>query len=170
MFAQFSDLDEGAHHKGPLVPEGYTPAASQTDEDRAFMKRKIADIDRKCREIHEALAANYDRFHFLCIGDHGMAPVMQKVNVLKAVQDLGLKAGKDYVLFLDSTLAKVWFHNDEARERITALFTDVSYGRIIDAAERAERRIPQRPEVRRPHVRRGPRRALLARLLPRHRA
>lgn len=142
VFAQFSDLDEGAHHKGPLVPEGYTPAANQTDEDRAFMKRKIAEIDRKCRAIHESLAANYDRFHFICIGDHGMAPVMQKVNVQKAVEDLGLKAGKDYVLFLDSTLAKVWFHTDQARERITALFKDVNYGRIIDEAERRERRIP----------------------------
>lgn len=142
VFAQFSDLDEGAHHKGPLVPEGHTPAAAQTEEDRDFMIGKIREIDRKCREIHETLAENYDRFHFLCIGDHGMAPVMQKVDVLKAVQGLGLKAGKDYVLFLDSTLAKVWFHTEEARAKITALFTDVSYGRIIGKDERTERRIP----------------------------
>ena len=30
---------------------------------------QIREIDRKCRELHEALAANYDRFHFICIGD-----------------------------------------------------------------------------------------------------
>jgi hypothetical protein len=142
VFAQFSNLDEGAHHKGPLVPEGYLPAANQTDGDREFMLKEIREIDRKCREIHETLAANYDRFHFLCIGDHGMAPVMQKVNVLHQVESLGLKAGKDYTLFLNSTIANVWFHTEEARIAITTLFTDVNYGRIIGMDERRERRIP----------------------------
>lgn len=142
VFAQFSNLDEGAHHKGPLVPEGYLPAANQTDEDRAFMAKEIREIDRKCQEIHEALAANYDRFHFLCIGDHGMAPVMQKVNILQQVESLGLKAGKDYTLFLNSTIANVWFHNERAREAITELFMDKPYGRIVDLEERRARRIP----------------------------
>lgn len=142
VFAQFSNLDEGGHHHGPLVPEGHTPAANQTEADREFMRAQLREIDRKCKEIHEALTANYDTFHFLCIGDHGMAPVMQKVNVLKQVQSLGLKAGKDYVLFLDSTLAKVWFENEKAREVITAHFQDKEYGRIISREERRQRRIP----------------------------
>lgn len=142
VFAQFSDLDEGAHHRGPLVPEGYVPARAQTDADRAAMVKSIREIDRKCGELHAALAANYDRFHFLCIGDHGMAPVMEKVNVLKAVRSLGLKAGKDYTLFLNSTIANVWFHNERAEEAITSLLTDVTYGRIITKEERRERRIP----------------------------
>ncbi|HET6403044.1 MAG TPA: alkaline phosphatase family protein [Candidatus Thermoplasmatota archaeon] len=142
VFAQFSDLDEGAHHKGPLVPEGYTPAANQTDADREFMRKAIREIDRKCQEIHEALAANYDRFHFLCIGDHGMAPVMQKVNLLAAIQQLDLKPGRDYTLFLNSTIANVWFHNERAESEIRALLTDVTFGRIVSMDERRERRIP----------------------------
>ena len=142
VFAQFSNLDEGAHHKGPLVPEGFTPAANQTEEDRAFMRKEIREIDRKCQEIHEALAANYDRFHFLCIGDHGMAPVMTKVDMLGLVRSTGLRPGKDYVLFLDSTLAKLWFLNERAEQEITDLLRDVSFGRIIGMDERRERRIP----------------------------
>lgn len=142
VFAQFSNLDEGAHHKGPLVPEGYVPAANQTEKDRAFMVKEIREVDRKCREIHEALSRNYDRFHFLCIGDHGMAPVMEKVDILRMVQRTGLKAGKDYVLFLDSTLAKVWFHNERAQREITALFQDQPFGRIVGRDERRHRRIP----------------------------
>lgn len=142
VFAQFSNLDEGAHHKGPLVPEGYIPAANQTAQDRAFMVKEIREIDRKCREIHVTLTANYDRFHFLCIGDHGMAPVMQKVNVQSQVEALGLRPGRDYTLFLNSTIANVWFHTEGAREKITSLFTDVNYGRIINMDERRDRRIP----------------------------
>ena len=142
VFAQFSNLDERGHHKGPLVPEGYVPAANQTEKDREIMRAEIREIDRKCRSIHETLAANYDRFHFICIGDHGMAPVMQKVNVLQQVESLGLKAGKDYVLFLDSTLAKVWFLTERAEREITSLFQDQPYGRIVNADERRERRIP----------------------------
>lgn len=142
VFAQFSNLDEGGHHHGPLVPEGYIPAKNQTEKDREFMRAQVKEIDRKCREIHGALAKNYDRFHFLCIGDHGMAPVMEKVNVLKMVESLDLKAGKDYVLFLDSTLAKVWFLNPRAEKLVTDLFTDVPFGRIIGPDERRARRIP----------------------------
>lgn len=142
VFAQFSNLDEGAHHKGPLVPEGYIPAKAQTDEDRAFMVKTIREIDRKCREIHEALAQNYQSFHFLAIGDHGMAPVMEKVNVLKMVEALPLKAGRDYTLFLNSTIANVWFHSEKAEREIRALFTDKPYGRIIEREERKARRIP----------------------------
>lgn len=142
VFAQFSNLDEGAHHKGPLVPEGYIPAKNQTDKDRAFMVAQIREIDRKCREIHESLAANYDAFHFLAIGDHGMAPVMEKVNVLKMVESLGLKAGRDYTLFLNSTIANVWFNSEKAEREITELFTDKPYGRIIGMDERRQRRIP----------------------------
>lgn len=142
VFAQFSDLDEGAHHKGPLVPEGYTPAANQTEADREFMRRQIREIDRKCAEIHEALAANYDRFHFLAIGDHGMAPVMQKVNMLALVQSLPLKPGRDYTLFLNSTIANLWFHTERAEELIVDALTDVSFGRIVSQQERRERRIP----------------------------
>ncbi|HEX2022809.1 MAG TPA: alkaline phosphatase family protein, partial [Candidatus Thermoplasmatota archaeon] len=142
VFAQFSNLDERGHHHGPLVPEGHVPPARQTDKDREVMRREIREVDRKCREIHAALAASYDRFHFLAIGDHGMAPVMEKVNVLKQVRSLGLKAGRDYVLFLDSTLAKVWFHTERAEREITALFTDVPHGRIVGKEERRDRRIP----------------------------
>jgi predicted AlkP superfamily pyrophosphatase or phosphodiesterase len=142
VFAQFSNLDEGGHHHGPLVPAGFTSAAAQTDADRSFMAREIREIDRKCREIHETLASRYDRFHFLCVGDHGMAPVMQKENVLKRVRSLGLKPGRDYVLFLDSTLAKVWFESERARVEITALLEDQPFGRIVTPEERRARRIP----------------------------
>ncbi|MFA5861101.1 MAG: alkaline phosphatase family protein [Candidatus Thermoplasmatota archaeon] len=142
VFAQFSNLDEGGHHHGPLVPDGHTPALSQTDEDRKFMREQIREIDRKCKEIHQTLRANYDTPHFICIGDHGMAPVMQKVNILKQVRSLGLKAGKDYTLFLDSTLAKVWFETKKAEALITELFIDKEYGRIISNEERKRRRIP----------------------------
>ena len=106
------------------------------------MRAQIREIDRKCREIHEALAANYDTFHFLAIGDHGMAPVMEKVNVLKMVESLPLKAGRDYTLFLNSTIANVWFHTEKAEREVRALFQDKPFGRVIEAAERRDRRIP----------------------------
>lgn len=142
VFAQFSNLDERGHHHGPLVPEGYTPPSRQTEKDREIMRKEIREVDRKCRDIHATLAANYEKFHFLAIGDHGMAPVMEKVNVLKQVESLGLKAGDDYVLFLDSTLAKVWFQNEKAERAIRDLLTDVPYGRILTPDERRHRRIP----------------------------
>ena len=142
VFAQLSDLEETARHKGPLVPDGHAPAAAQTDADRELVRRAIRDVDRKCRELHEALAAGYERFHFIVVSEHGMAPVMQKVNVAAQVQATGLRPGRDHLLFVDSTLVRVWSLTERARQEIPALFEDVPYGRIITTAERRERRIP----------------------------
>ena len=73
VFAQFSNLDEGGHHHGPLVPAGQEPARNQTEKDRVFMRGEIREIDRKCREIHESLHSGYDRVHFLAVGDQARA-------------------------------------------------------------------------------------------------
>ncbi|HWG89611.1 MAG TPA: alkaline phosphatase family protein [Candidatus Thermoplasmatota archaeon] len=141
VFAQFSNLDERGHHHGPLVPEGRRPARNQKPADVEVMKREIREVDRKCEAIYNAMKANYPQFAFLAIGDHGMAPVQEKVNILKELKQLPLKAGKDYVVFVNSTIAEFWFQNDRARDLITNLLDQAPYGRIMREAERREHRV-----------------------------
>jgi hypothetical protein len=42
------------------------------------------------------------------LSDHGMTDVTRSVDVIGALDDAGLKAGKDYVAFFDSTMARLW--------------------------------------------------------------
>jgi predicted AlkP superfamily pyrophosphatase or phosphodiesterase len=139
--AQFSALDEGGHHHGPLLPPDWTRAEDQRDPDVEFMRRALKGIDEKCRTLHEELSKSYDEVNFLVLGDHGMAPVRRRVNVLAALKKSGLKMGRDYVLFLDSTFAKVWFESEAAREEIPRVLEGLRCGRILDAEDRARLRI-----------------------------
>jgi hypothetical protein len=139
--AQFSAMDEGCHRHGPILPPDWTRAEDQSDRDIEKMRRELLEIDRKIRVIHEHLQANYENVNLLILGDHGMAPVRRRVNVLKDLKSTGMKPSKDYVVFLDSTFAKIWFRNETARRRITAHLEGVDYGWMLSPEERRALRI-----------------------------
>lgn len=139
--AQFSALDEGGHPHGPYLHDASQRAPDQSAKDVEHMRAALAEIDRKVRTLHESMLANYGEVNLLVLGDHGMAPVRRRVDVLAEIQRTGLKAGKDYVIFLDSTFAKFWFHTDEARDKITAILERADFGRILGDDERDRLRI-----------------------------
>ncbi|MBW3582187.1 MAG: alkaline phosphatase family protein [Euryarchaeota archaeon] len=139
---QFSALDEGGHPHGPYLPPDWEQAPDQSKKDVDHMRSALHEIDRKVRTLHEALLENYEKVNILILGDHGMAPVRRRVNVLKDVQKAtGAKPGKDFVLFLDSTYAKFWFHDKETERKIMEHLATVDYGHIIDDAEARHHRI-----------------------------
>lgn len=139
---QFSALDEGGHPHGPFLPADWNKAPDQKKRDIEHMRSALHEIDRKVRELHEALQENYGHVNLLVLGDHGMAPVRRRVNVIKQVQkQTGLKPGKDFVVFIDSTFAKFWFHNETAERKITELLNGADYGRILGDDERERLRI-----------------------------
>ncbi|MHB8586500.1 MAG: alkaline phosphatase family protein [Thermoplasmatota archaeon] len=133
--AQFSALDEGAHDAGPLLPEGRFDG--QTDRDIDAIRKALAGVDRRTERLVTALQDAYGDVNLIILGDHGMAPVRRRVNMLKTLRSTGLKAGRDYVVFLDSTFAKIWFQSEAAEERIVALLADADYGHTLTDAEKA---------------------------------
>jgi predicted AlkP superfamily pyrophosphatase or phosphodiesterase len=61
----------------------------------------------------------------LCfLGDHGMAEVRATFDAESEIRRLALacrlRAGRDFLYFLDSTLVRVWFFTDAARDRLGA--------------------------------------------------
>jgi predicted AlkP superfamily pyrophosphatase or phosphodiesterase len=108
----------------------------------------IQEIDGQIERIRRACEANLDSYNFCVIGDHGMMEVDTYLDLYSKVTNhaskAGLSLGKDYLLFLDSTLARFWFFNDES-ERVLTEFTHEflsNHGTIIDESMAADRRIP----------------------------
>lgn len=139
--AQFSAMDEGCHHHGPILPAEIPRADDQSDRDVAKMRGSLTEIDRKIRELHTSALANYKEVNLLVLGDHGMAPVRRRVNVLKDLKRHGLRPGRDYVVFLDSTFAKLWFRNEKARRVLTKHLDTVDYGWVLNEQQRQTLRI-----------------------------
>jgi len=66
------------------------------------------------------------------LSDHGMTPVHTVVDPWGAVEARGIKLGRDYVAFFDSTMVRVW-----GDDRVDAAFADAfgSLGRKLDDSE-----------------------------------
>lgn len=67
--------------------------------------------------------------------DHGMTPVMRRVDVAAEIERLGFRMPEDYLAAYDSTMARFWFFRDEAREKIVRVLDGLDCGHVLAAAE-----------------------------------
>lgn len=126
--AQFSTTDQQGHVHGPFSP--------------AMQEGFLRELDEKIATVHAALTAGYDTWDLFLCGDHGMGPVHQEVNVLKALEKADAKPAKDYVVFVNSTLAVFWYLTDKGRKAVEEVLPSVPGSYLIDEADRRRLRIP----------------------------
>jgi len=126
--AQFSLPDQQGHVHGPHA--------------EVFRHKLLRQLDAKVASVHAALSAGYDSWDLFLCGDHGMAPVHRRVNVLRALKKVDAKPAVDYVVFVNSTLAVLWYLTEKGRQNIEAALPTIPGTRVVDQEERKRRRIP----------------------------
>jgi len=126
VFVQFSELDIVGHAKGPSSRE---------------MRQSLRNIDSKVQKIVERYQELFDLDVFI-FADHGMTEVRKPVNPLRHLWRAGLKEGKDYLTFLDSTLARFWILNPEAADHIAAVVRRIEGGRLLSTSDLEQYSIP----------------------------
>lgn len=67
--------------------------------------------------------------------DHGMTPVENHYPVVSAIETLGLKSPGDYLAVYDSTMARFWFFNPQARKCILGALEEMPCGKILSKGE-----------------------------------
>jgi predicted AlkP superfamily pyrophosphatase or phosphodiesterase len=131
ILGQFSDSDLFVHHCGP-----------SSQKRRAI----TGEIDRRLREI--ALQFGND-VTWVIIGDHGMTDVHREIDIAAALEEIEkrshVRRGSDYLMFLDSTMARFYFRNDRGRRFLetikeTSIFPE--NGKFIDDRIAQEYQIP----------------------------
>ena len=83
----------------------------------------LQKVDKLLSEIFN-LCRSRD-YSFAVLGDHGMIPITQKINIMEEVQKLSCKHLRDYEVFYDSTTARFWFYNEDARMIIMELLVHI---------------------------------------------
>ncbi|MCB9883183.1 MAG: alkaline phosphatase family protein [Planctomycetes bacterium] len=115
--------------------------------ESAAMGEALAAFDRTFGERMARLRDLYPLANFVLVGDHGMTTVVEPCDVsaavLRVAEGLGWKRGRDYLTFLDSTLARFWFRHpsmadvmEEALERTVlgrlGTFLDADRARALE--------------------------------------
>lgn len=115
-FVHLQELDAVGHLHGPQS------SALQAALDRT---------DRRCERLVETLRARFGQLEVVLFGDHGMVNVIRTLDIAEVLDRTGLRFGADYSYFLDSTMARFWFHHASARRTIEAALTNLTGGRLL---------------------------------------
>jgi hypothetical protein len=120
LLVKFGLLDELGHKYGP-----------NSDQVHKYLK----EIDKKIEAIVKAINATNEKIHLIIFSDHGMAPIHHYVNLEQKLKNLNIKNGVDYLLFLDSTMARFWFFSEKAKKIIHNILETEDCGKILSESE-----------------------------------
>jgi len=109
-------------------------------------KIKISEMDKKIKKIIEKFKKKSDNTKFIILGDHGMLEVNKYLDLIKLIKEnTSLKINKDFVVFLDSTIARFWCFNEKTKIEIKGLLSHEpfsKYGTVINKQIAKEFNIP----------------------------
>ena len=119
-FMYWAGLDGLLHRVGNDSPE--VPA-------------KLRVYEQWISQLQAAAQGQYDDVKLYVFSDHGMANCDEHLDLKARIEALPLRFGKDYSVVYDSTMARFWFFNDDARRQITAALAQVPQGRVVPQDE-----------------------------------
>ncbi|PKN80136.1 MAG: hypothetical protein CVU48_03120 [Candidatus Cloacimonetes bacterium HGW-Cloacimonetes-1] len=123
IYVYLPKLDAVMHEHGPF--------STQTEEKLHWLEQQITSLFDYANRI-------YDDVSLYVISDHGMAPVTGTYDLMKEINQMGYEYGKDYAAFYDSTMARFWFFNDDAKAKIMSHLKTLACGSIIPEQELME--------------------------------
>jgi len=132
---QLSDLDQVGHRYTSDSPE------------RQLCVRKT---DFYVQILFEQFERTYGRINWVILGDHGMTDIVSTIDagdlIHKDAAKRGLRHGEHYLLFLDSTMARVWSLSAKADRFVQEVFNKPEFqnnGTIIDEEVATRYHIPR---------------------------
>lgn len=113
-------LDIIAHHFGPDSPQ---------------VRCALKEIDSKMFNLYQSVQLSHEQITVIIMSDHGMTPISNQVDIMGIMKDLPIDLGKDYLFFLDSTIARFWFFNEKTKKLVSDRLSSLSCGKILDASD-----------------------------------
>ncbi len=100
--------------------------------------KKLRHYEEWITEVVTAAKEQYREVHLYVFSDHGMANCDEHLDLRAKIDALGLEMEEDYAVVYDSTMARFWFFNENARSVISSALKKVSQGRILPDEELRE--------------------------------
>ena len=96
---------------------------------------KLRSYERWLDQLLHLARQHYSDVRLYIFSDHGMANCDQLLDLRATIDALPCRMAEDYVVVYDSTMARFWFFNDQARQTVTECLNKVPQGRIVPDAE-----------------------------------
>jgi predicted AlkP superfamily pyrophosphatase or phosphodiesterase len=100
-------------------------------KDPEAIAKEAKKYEEKIEELLQIGNENYEDFTLTIISDHGMTPLSSELDLKSQIYKLGLKFGEDYAAVFDSTMARFWFLNPPAREKIMEVLCSQADGKVL---------------------------------------
>ncbi len=108
-----------------LAGHKFGPSSSQ-------VQHAVERMDRLMYKIIRSVRSSSEKMVIMILSDHGMNPVSYNLNLLRILDRLPLKMGNDYLVFLDSTMARFWFFSERATKLIVKALLTLNCGKILE--------------------------------------
>ncbi|MBI9054682.1 MAG: alkaline phosphatase family protein [Bacteroidales bacterium] len=125
FFIYISDLDNTGHKYGGISAEYDT----KLTEIIHYIKSVVTSFDKE------------EQVNYIIFGDHGMVNVKKYINLERILKKLPLQIEKDYIYFLDSTMARFWFYNEKAEKLIYHALAELEGGSWINDEDKTQYKI-----------------------------
>ena len=147
IFSLFDTVGARYHYEHFETIEGFSKAASEIDVDMDAVFYSLGEFDalghrfgptseiilKRILKFLDVVESIGKKTHILFVfSDHGIFPVRKYVDILSRLKRLNLELGKDFLVFLDATMARLWFFSEASRERIVRSLSRLSCGRFLD--------------------------------------
>lgn len=121
LFLAFPDLDSIGHRYGVGSPE---------------YDDKVQELDSWIQELTETFLYGCPHGRVVVLSDHGMANVNRGYH-LTIESDIGPARREAYTFFLDSTILRIWVHDEDLRGPTISYLEDLGVGAIMDSKTRS---------------------------------
>lgn len=111
LLIHFPSLDPATHTFGTKSP---------------MVRELVRQVDQMIQESVDML----DDAYLIVFSDHGMLEVKGFIDVLHRTKEVG-HLGKDFVVFLDSVMARFWIFRDSVLEAITKVLSSEPNGQLL---------------------------------------
>ncbi|MBL6766326.1 MAG: alkaline phosphatase family protein [Verrucomicrobiae bacterium] len=103
--------------------------------DSPEIPKKLRMYEEWIEQVLAAARDHYKEVRLYIFSDHGMANCDEHLDLKAKIDALNLRMGVDYAVVYDSTMARFWFFDEDAKRRIIEVLAKEPQGRVMPDEE-----------------------------------
>lgn len=103
--------------------------------DSPEIPKKLRMYEEWIEQVLKAARDHYKEVRVYVFSDHGMANCDEHLDLKSKIDALNLKMGEDFAVVYDSTMARFWFFDDAAKQKVIDVLEKEPQGRIMPDEE-----------------------------------